>query len=89
MDIKKARETHRKTLEKYGIKTFKVRYISDIPSIFFERGEVYEAFMPRDSRLFYGFFLEDMDEPGEYALPADRFERVDEEVDMKEKYNEG
>ena len=76
--VNKARETHQKALEKYDIKTFKVRYISDIPSIFFKKGEVYEAFMPRDSSTFYGFFLEDMDEPGEYALPADRFERIEE-----------
>ena len=78
-NIKLAKEIHQKTLVKYGIKTFNVKYISDKPSIFFNKDEVYVAFMPRDNSRFYGFFLEDMDEPGTYALPIDRFERVDED----------
>lgn len=61
-------------------KTFKVRYISDKISVFFKKGEVYEAFLPKDNPRgdFYAFHLADMDEPGDYALPASRFERVGE-----------
>ena len=59
---------------------FKVKYISDIKSIFFEKGEIYEAYIPIDdhSGRFYAFYLEDMDEPGDYALPSSRFEVVEE-----------
>ncbi len=60
--------------------TFKVRYISEKPSVFFKKGEVYEAFLPKDnpSGDFYAFHIPDMDEPGDYALPAGRFERMGE-----------
>lgn len=62
-----------------NMKTFKVRYISDIKSIFFKKGEVYEAYVPKDDKggRFFAFHLEDMDEPGDYALPANRFEMVE------------
>ena len=62
-----------------SMKTLKVRYISDIKSIFFKKGEVYEAYIPKDDKSgrFYAFHLEDMDEPGDYALPASRFEVVE------------
>ena len=62
------------------MKTFKVRYISDKKSIFFKKGEVYNAFLPKDNQSgnFYAFHIEDMDEAGDYALPADRFEVVKE-----------
>ena len=61
-------------------KTLKVRYISDKVSIFFEKGKIYDAFIPKDdnSGRFFGFHFEDVDEPGDYALPANRFEVVDE-----------
>ena len=61
-------------------KTIKVRYISDKKSIFFKKGDVYEAFIPKDdtSGRFFAFHLEDMDEPGDYALPASMFEIVNE-----------
>ena len=60
--------------------TIKVRYISDKKSIFFKKGDVYEAFIPKDDKSgrFFAFRLEDMDEPGEYALPASMFEIVNE-----------
>lgn len=62
------------------MKTFKVKYISDKKSVFFQKGEVYDAYIPKDDKSgrFYAFHLEDMDEPGDYALPASRFEVVDE-----------
>jgi len=62
------------------IKKFKVRYVSDIPSIFFEKGEIYEAYIPLDDPdgRFYAIYLEDMDEPGDYAIPSSRFEIVEE-----------
>lgn len=63
-----------------NMKTLKVRYISDKKSIFFKKGEVYDAYIPKDDKSgrFYAFHLEDMDEPGDYALPASRFEVVEE-----------
>lgn len=63
-----------------NMKTLKVKYISDKKSLFFEKGKVYEAFIPKDDKSgkFFAFHLEDMDEPGDYALPACRFEEVGE-----------
>lgn len=63
-----------------NMKTFKVKYISDKKSIFFKKGEVYEAFLPKDNQSgnIFAFHIEEMDEPGDYALPADRFEIVNE-----------
>lgn len=62
-----------------NINKIKVKYISDKKSIFFKKGEVYEAFLPKDNQSgnFFAFYLEDMDEPGEYALPASRFEVIE------------
>ena len=59
-------------------KTVKVRYISDKPSIYFKKGEIYEAFFPLDNQTgeIRAFHIEDTDEPGDYALPASRFEFV-------------
>ena len=61
------------------MKTFKVRYISDKKSIFFKKDEVYDAFLPRDnnSGKVFAFHIEDMDEPGDYALPASMFEIIE------------
>lgn len=61
-----------------SMKTFKVRYISDKKSIFFKKGEVYNAFLPKDNQSgkFFAFHIEDMDEAGDYALPANRFEVI-------------
>lgn len=61
------------------MKTFKVKYISDKKSIFFEKGKVYEAYLPKDNKSgkFYAFHIEDIDEPGDYALPSSRFEMVE------------
>lgn len=63
-------------------KRVKARYISDIPSIFFKKGEVYEGFLLlryKIPRLISFYFTEEeMDEEGYYALPADRFEIIEE-----------
>lgn len=58
---------------------FKVMYISDIHSIYFKKGEVYEAFLPLDNQSgkIFAFHIEDIDEPGDYALPASRFRVVE------------
>ena len=58
--------------------TFKVKYISDKKSIFFKKGGIYDAYLPKDNKSgrFFAFRIEDMDEPGDYALPADRFEVI-------------
>jgi len=61
---------------------FKVMYVSDIPSIYFKKGEIYEAFLPLDNRSgnIFAFHLDDIDEPGDYALPATRFMVLDDEM---------
>lgn len=61
------------------MKKIKVKYISDKKSIFFQKGKVYEAHFPKDNQSgnVFAFYLEDMDEPGEYALPANRFEVIE------------
>ena len=63
-----------------NMKMIKVKYISDRKSIFFKKGEVYDAYIPKDDKSgrFFAFHLEDMDEPGDYALPANRFEVIEE-----------
>lgn len=63
-----------------NMKTFKVKYISDKKSIFFKKGEMYDAFLPSDNQSgnVFAFHIDDMDEPGDYALPADRFEVIEE-----------
>lgn len=63
-----------------NMKTLKVKYISDKKSIFFKKGEVYDAYIPKDDKSgkFFAFHLEDMDEPGDYALPSNRFEVIEE-----------
>lgn len=62
------------------MKTFKVKYTSDKKSVFFKKGELYDAFLPKDNQSgnVYAFHIGDMDEPGDYALPAERFERIEE-----------
>jgi len=62
------------------MKTIKVKYISDKKSVFFKKGSIYDAYIPKDdkSEKFYAFHLEDMDEPGDYALPSSMFEIVNE-----------
>lgn len=63
-----------------NMKKFKARYISDVKSIFLKKGEIYEVYYPLDDKAhrFLAVYLEDMDEPGDYAVPADRFERITE-----------
>lgn len=63
-----------------NMKTFKVKYISDKKSIFFKKGEIYDAFLPADNKSgsVFAFHIEDMDEPGDYALPSNRFEIIEE-----------
>ena len=59
----------------------KARYVSDIKSIFFKKGEIYDAYIPKCSggkgMLAFHFTEEEMDEDGMYALPAERFEIVE------------
>ncbi len=61
------------------MKKFKVKYISNKKSIFFKKDEIYEATLPKDdqSGRYFVFYIEEMEEPGEYALPASMFEIVD------------
>lgn len=62
------------------MKRIKVRYVSDKKSVFFKKGTVYDAYIPKDNKngKFFAFHLEDMDEPGDYALPSNMFEIVEE-----------
>ena len=61
------------------MKMIKVKYISDKKSIFFKKGEIYDAYVPKDDRSgnYFAFNLKDMDEPGDYALTASRFEIIE------------
>ena len=58
----------------------RVKYKSDIHSIFFKKGEEYEAYAledyPDSGLIAFHFSEEEMDEDGYYALPANRFELV-------------
>lgn len=58
----------------------KAKYISDERSIFFKKGQVYDAFIPNcdggKGMLAFYFSAEEMDEEGYYALPASRFEII-------------
>ena len=62
-------------------KFFKVMYISDLPSPYFKKGEVYDAFYPVDNRSgeYFAFYIEEDDEPGNYAFPSSRFKIVEEQ----------
>lgn len=70
-----------------SMKIFKARYISDVNSIFLKKGEIYDVYFPIDdtSHRFLAVYLEDMDEPGDYAVPASRFEILSENQ-MKDKH---
>lgn len=59
-------------------KIFKAKYISDLPSPYFKKGEVYDAFLPLDNKSgkYFAFHIENDDEPGDYAFPSSRFEIV-------------
>lgn len=58
----------------------KVKYISDIKSIFFEREKVYEAYIlndyPKLKAFAFYFSEQEIDEEGYFVLPSDRFEIV-------------
>ena len=56
----------------------KLRYISDEPSIRFKKGEIYEGFRAKDDPQgwFWCFHIDDDDDPGDYAYPAEKFEVV-------------
>lgn len=67
-----------------NMKRFKAKYISDVHSIFLKKGEIYEVYYPLDDpgKKWLAFYLEDFDEPGDYAVPANRFEII-EEIDSE------
>lgn len=62
-------------------KKVKAKYISDIPSIYFEKGKIYDGFLlmryKTPKLISFYFPEEEMDEEGYYALPASRFEIVE------------
>ena len=62
-----------------NMRKIKVKYISDKRSIFFKKGKLYDAYLPKDDRSgrFFAFYLEDMEEAGYYAMPASRFEVIE------------
>ena len=58
------------------MKKCQVVYISDKKSVFFQKGKLYDAYIPKGDggNRFFAFWMEDMDEePGYYAVPAGRF----------------
>ena len=63
------------------IETFTVEYISDIKTIFFKKGERYEAFLPLDEQS--GKVLGVIDRDGEiHGLPGGRFRRINPQVEV-------
>lgn len=64
-----------------NMKSCKAEYISDQKSIFFQKGKVYNAFIPEcnggEGMLAFYFTEEEMDEGGVYALPANRFKIIE------------
>ena len=61
------------------VKYVKVKCIAEKPSIYLEKGKVYDAFRPLDDGrgLFWAIRIEDDDEPGFFAFPAKDFEIVE------------
>lgn len=66
-----------------NIKKFRAKYVSEISSVFLKQGEIHNVYYPLDDpgKRLLAVYLEDMDEPGDYAVPADRFEIVEEDKD--------
>lgn len=60
-------------------KRFKVRYISDNPSGWVKKGQIYDAFYPLDvtGKYVIAVEIEDTDDPGAYAFPAKDFEIIE------------
>lgn len=61
------------------IEKIKVRFISDEFCIHLEKGEVYEAYRPKDDLQgrWFAIYIEEDDDPGDYAFPAEWFEIVE------------
>lgn len=61
-------------------KRIKVRFVSDTFCIYLKKGEVYEAFRPLDDPKgkWFGIYIEEDDDPGDYAFPSEWFEVVEE-----------
>ena len=59
----------------------KVRYVSDYPSFFFKKGEIYDGYRdnnhPKLALVLFYFTEEEMDEAGYYGLPLSWFEIID------------
>ncbi len=52
----------------------KAKYISDIPSINFTKGQIYDVYLSKYPQLIRFYEIDGE----EYALPADRFEIIEE-----------
>ena len=63
---------------KNKISKVKVRFISDTPCAYFEKGAVYNAYRPLDDqrKKWWAIRIEEDDDPGDYAFPAEWFEVV-------------
>ena len=61
----------------------RAEYISDQKSIFFQKGQIYNGFLPQCSggkgMIAFWFTEDEMDEAGYYALPLFRFRLIDQE----------
>ena len=59
----------------------RVEYISDPKSIFFIKGQIYDAFLPQcdggKGMIAFWFGEDEMDEAGYYARPLNRFRLID------------
>ena len=63
------------------IKKIKVRFVSDEKCIYLKKDEIYDAYRPKDDLKgrWFAIYIEDDDEPGDYAFPARWFEVVTDE----------
>ncbi len=64
-----------------SMKKVKAKYVSDVPSVFFKKGQTYDGYLLTDYKrtkmIAFWFSEEEMDEAGYYALPASRFEIIE------------
>ena len=61
-------------------KRVKVRFTADVKCIYLKKGEIYEAFRPLDDIKgnWWGIYIAEDDDPGDYAFPSEWFELVEE-----------
>lgn len=61
-----------------SIDKVKVRFVADEPCVYFVKNAVYDAYHPIDDhqKRWWAIYIEEDDDPGEYAFPVEWFEVV-------------